>query len=103
VLSRVAGGPAFRVLGAPDEGIMPVPWDPIYKSQWKTFVAAFGAKYDSNPQLRYVVMTGFQQVAECYLARTPEDMAFFGRQCPGGRLSPHRYFTGRLGRLGSNG
>ena len=76
VLSRVAGGVPFRVLSS-DEGVMPVPWDPIYKSQWKTFVAAMGAKYDNNPQLRYVVMTGFQKVAECYLATTPEDIAFF--------------------------
>ncbi len=77
VLSRVPGGAAFRALTAPDEGIMPVPWDPIYKSQWKTFVATMGAKYDNNPQLRYVVMTGFQNAAECYLAQTPADVAFF--------------------------
>jgi len=77
VLSRVAGGAAFRVLTAPDEGVMPVPWDPVYKSQWKTFVAAMGAKYDNNPQLRYVVMTGFQKAAECYLVETPADVAFF--------------------------
>jgi hypothetical protein len=77
VLARIPGGAAFRVLSAPDEGIMPVPWDPVFKSQWKTFVAALGARYDDNPQLRYMVMTGFQKSGECYLAQTAADVAFF--------------------------
>ena len=77
ILDRVPGGAAFRVLTEPDEGIMVVPWDPIAKAQWKNFIIALGARYDSNPQFQYLVMTGFQKTGECYLAQEPEDVAFF--------------------------
>jgi hypothetical protein len=77
VLARDPGGAAFRVLTAPDEGVMLVPWDPVAKEKWKRFVVNMGERYDSNPQLQYVVMTGFQGAGECYLAKTAEDVAFF--------------------------
>ena len=76
VLARDPGA-AFRVLTAPDEGIMPVPWDPVAKSKWKSFLVNMAARYDNNPQLQYIVMTGFQQAGECYIAKTAEDVAFF--------------------------
>ena len=47
---------------------MVVPWDPIAKAKWKEFIVALAARYDSNPQLQYLVMTGFQKTGECYLA-----------------------------------
>jgi hypothetical protein len=77
VLARNPGGAAFRVLTAPDEGIMLVPWDAVAKAKWKRFLVNMGARYDTNPQMRYVVMTGFQGAGECYLAKTAEDVAFF--------------------------
>ncbi|MEO7165512.1 MAG: hypothetical protein ABI787_07760 [Spartobacteria bacterium] len=77
ILQRNSGGAAFRVLTAPDEGVMVVPWDPLAKTKWKEFVVALGIKYDNKPQLGYVVMTGFQQIAECYLAVTQADINFF--------------------------
>jgi hypothetical protein len=77
ILSRNPGGAAFRVLTFPAEGIMVVPWDPIAKAKWKEYIVALGARYDSNPQFQYLVMSGFQQAGECYLAATPEDIAFF--------------------------
>lgn len=77
VLARNTGGAAFRVLTPPDEGVMLVPWDPVAKTKWKRFLVNMGARYDSNPQMQYVVMTGFQGTGECYLAKTPEDVAFF--------------------------
>jgi hypothetical protein len=36
-----------------------------------------GARYDANPQLHYIAMTGFQKTGECYLASSPEDIDFF--------------------------
>src|SRR4029453_12542424 len=44
ILARNAGGAEFRVLTAPDEGVMPVPWDPLYKAKWLEFITAFGAR-----------------------------------------------------------
>jgi hypothetical protein len=44
----------------------PFPWDVNYLDKWKTFVAAFGAKYDGNPTVRYVVMAGMQQFVQLF-------------------------------------
>ena len=77
ILARNPGGAAFRVLTAPDQGVMPVPWDPLAKAKWKEFVTALGARYDSNPQLGYMVMTGFCQTGEAYLATAQADIDFF--------------------------
>lgn len=76
ILARKTGGAAFWVL-SDLKGVMPVPWDPIFKAKWKEFIVALAARYDSNPQLGYQVMAGFQQTGECYLAAAPEDIAFF--------------------------
>lgn len=76
ILARKTGGAAFRVL-SDLKGVMPVPWDPIVKAHWKEFIVALAARYDSNPQLGYLVMAGFQQTGECHLAATPEDIEFF--------------------------
>jgi hypothetical protein len=77
ILARNAGGAQFRVLTPPDEGVMVVPWDPIAKAKWKAFVVALGAKYDNNPQFRYLAMSGFQETGECYLAVAQADVDFF--------------------------
>lgn len=62
-------------LTAPDHGTMPVPWDPAVLSAWLTFIAAFGARYNAHPQLRYVSMGGMGQVMETYLATAAADVA----------------------------
>jgi hypothetical protein len=77
ILARNAGGAKFRLLTAPDEGVMPVPWDPLAKAKWKACVLALGAKYDSHPKLRYVSMSGFCQAGESYLASAQVDVDFF--------------------------
>jgi hypothetical protein len=76
ILARQPGGAVFRVL-SDSGGVMPVPWDPKFKAKWKEFIVALGARYDSNPQLQYLVMAGFQQTGECYLAAAQEDIDFF--------------------------
>ena len=77
ILRRNSGGAAFRVLTAPDEGVMVVPWDPVAKAKWKELIVALAARYDNNPQFQYLVMSGFQKTGECYLAQSAEDVAFF--------------------------
>jgi hypothetical protein len=52
---------------------VPGPNDPVYVAKWTAFIAAFGARYDGNPNLSYVVMTGFGQTSEWYYARCAED------------------------------
>jgi hypothetical protein len=39
-------------------GTFPAPWDPVFQSAWQTFITAFGARYDGNPLLSYVMITG---------------------------------------------
>ena len=77
ILARNPGGAEFHLLTAPDEGAMPVPWDPLYKAKWEEFITALGARYDNSPQLGYMVMTGFCQIAEAYLATEQADIDFF--------------------------
>ena len=77
ILSRNSGGAAFRVLTPATEGIMVVPWDPVAKAKWKRMIIALAAKYDNNPQLGYIAMTGFQKTGECYLAADQADIDFF--------------------------
>jgi hypothetical protein len=52
---------------------MPLPWDPLFQAKWLAFVRALGARYDGNPALGYVVMSGFGQIVETYVAQTAQD------------------------------
>lgn len=45
----------------------PVPWDQNFQAKWQTFVQAFGARYDGNPNVRYVLLTGFMQLVNANL------------------------------------
>jgi hypothetical protein len=47
---------------------MPVPWEPAYYDQWLAFVRTFGTRYDTNPALAYVIITGFMQTNGMFLA-----------------------------------
>jgi len=37
---------------------LPVPWDTVYLQKWSNFVAALGQRYDSNPSVAMVRMSG---------------------------------------------
>ena len=52
---------------------MPLPWDPVFQSKWLAFVRTMGQRYDGNPALRYVVISGLGQFIESFLARTTAD------------------------------
>ncbi len=88
ILARNTGGAAFRVLTAPDSGVMVIPWDPVAKAKFKETIIALGAKYDQNPQLGYFAMTGFCQAGEAYLASTQADIDFFNASAVAAGYSP---------------
>ncbi len=46
---------------------MPVPWDTTYLSLWKRFITAFGQRYDGNPTIYSVQMTGGGFIGEMTL------------------------------------
>ena len=54
-------------------GDQPLPWDTAYQDKWAKFVAAFGARYDSNPACSYIVIGGFMETFNTIMAATDED------------------------------
>ena len=58
---------------------MPLPWGPVFQAKWGEVIRAFGARYDSNPQVAYVCAGGAGRRAESFVAFTPEDVAAFER------------------------
>ena len=62
-------------VGDPGQPYMPVPWQPGYLSKFKAFVSEWGARYDAEPTLRYVVITGCMQNCELYFSQTAVDDA----------------------------
>lgn len=52
---------------------MPLPWSAYFISKFKEFVAAFGAKYDNNVNVSYVVFTGVQLTVELYVSQGTQD------------------------------
>ena len=61
------GATKYRLLDGSGNS-MPIPWEPAYYDQWLTFVRTFGARYDSNPTIAYVIVTGFMQSNSMFLA-----------------------------------
>lgn len=55
-------------------GVMPAPWDPIFKGQWSQFWVQFGQRYDSSPHLVCVTMTGPGRTVEYVFAQTSTDV-----------------------------
>lgn len=52
---------------------MPLPWDDAFLTKWLAFVHTLGARYDGNPALGYVIMSGLGQIVETYVAQTNPD------------------------------
>jgi hypothetical protein len=76
------GTPCTKFELAPDDQsvnnappFMPLPWQAGFQGKWETFVNAFGAKYDGNPFVDYVVITGFMQNNELHFIGTVGDLA----------------------------
>ena len=43
---------------ANDGDVLPLPWNPFYKSAWQTFLTAFAARYASNPAFVSIAVAG---------------------------------------------
>jgi hypothetical protein len=52
---------------------MPIPWDAVFQTKWLAFVHTMGQRYDGNPALGYVVISGLGQLIETVMARTTAD------------------------------
>jgi hypothetical protein len=53
---------------------MPAPWDQTFLEDWHVLVAALGKRYDSNPVVSYVTMTGPGRGGELYFVNSPQDL-----------------------------
>src|SRR5438270_3917598 len=54
---------------------VPVPGDPVFKPRWQKFITDFGARYDSNPAVSYVIIAGIGNHDEWDIAPGPLDTA----------------------------
>jgi hypothetical protein len=41
-----------------DSTVLPLPWDPTYQADWRTFLTALAARYGSNPDLVSIAVAG---------------------------------------------
>lgn len=48
---------------------MPVPWDEIYLQRWERFIKAFGKRYNENPNIYSIQMTGGGYIGEMNLPK----------------------------------
>lgn len=64
---------------------IPIPWDSVFLAKWGAFVAALGARYDSNPTVVSVKLTGFNsETAELFLpASVNKTITLNGANCVG--------------------
>ena len=86
-----------------ENGFQPFPWDLSYLSKWKTFVAAFGAKYDGNPTVRYIVMTGMQQFNQLFFIKNADASQSFNDGLTTGTTNLHsataNFVAGDVGKI----
>ncbi len=69
-----AGAPKYQLQD--NSGLsMPIPWNHSFVTQWSAFVRALGQRYDGNPALGYVVISGLGQNVETYVAQNAADEA----------------------------
>jgi hypothetical protein len=57
---------------------IPVPGDPVFMARWQKFITAFGARYDSNPTVSFVIICGIGNHDEWDLASGTLDTAALG-------------------------
>ncbi len=57
---------------------IPVPGDPVFMTRWQKFITDFGARYDSNPAVSYIIITGIGNHDEWDIAPGLLDTAALG-------------------------
>jgi hypothetical protein len=48
---------------------MPIPWDEIYLERWERFIKAFGKRYNGNPNIYSIQMSGGGHIGEMNLPK----------------------------------
>jgi uncharacterized repeat protein (TIGR01451 family) len=57
---------------------IPVPGDTVFMTRWQKFITDFGARYDSNPAVSYIIMTGIGNHDEWNIAPGAQDTTALG-------------------------
>jgi uncharacterized repeat protein (TIGR01451 family) len=57
---------------------IPVPGDPVFMTRWQKFITDFGARYDGNPAVSYIIITGIGNHDEWDIASGTLDTAALG-------------------------
>jgi len=57
---------------------IPVPSDTVFMTRWQKFITDFGARYDSNPAVFYIIITGIGNHDEWNIAPGTQDTAALG-------------------------
>src|SRR6266567_3602575 len=57
---------------------IPVPGDPVFMTRWQKFITDFGARYDSNPAVSYIIIAGISNDDEWDIAPGTQDTAALG-------------------------
>ncbi len=74
-----AGGPLYEYFERNQETTpdvkekMPAPWDATYLGLWQAFVTALGARYNGNPAVAGVLISGCSRSTEMYLPVFPAE------------------------------
>ena len=68
--------------GEGTSGWMPVPWNPTFLTEWGQFIAAYGARYDRNPQISIIEGGGDGPEGEANLSGTYAQWAAVGYTVP---------------------
>jgi len=58
--------------------MIPVPGDPVFMTRWQKFITDFGARYDGNPAVSFVIIAGIGNHDEWNLAPGMLDTAALG-------------------------
>jgi hypothetical protein len=61
------------------ELFMPVPWEPAFQAKWNALIKEFGRRYDSVPEVNYIIMTGPGRDFETFFVSSPADIENFNK------------------------
>ena len=74
---------------ANDGNVFPLPWNPFYKSAWRTFLTALAARYGSNPAFVSIAVAGPTAASAEIILPSNDDSNNPQTQFSGGPISPN--------------
>jgi uncharacterized protein (TIGR03437 family) len=72
-----------------DSPVLPLPWNPFYKSAWQTFLTALAARYGSNPAFVSIAVAGPTAASAEITTASDADSNDPQTQFSGGDISPN--------------